>query len=511
MSKVASHSPASLWKNGHWPNLEEAIPPRSNDVCIVGAGIAGLTCAYLMTMEGLRVTVLEASMPGDGETGNSSAHLASALDDRFTKLEALFGEEGSFLAAESHRWAIDIIESICMREGIDCGFERVDGYLFTNTPTEIEELRREFDAAKRAGFADIELLHAPPLRSRRSGSSIRFPNQAQFHPLRYLKGLSAAVQKYGGNILANHEVVDIHGHAAPYQITTRQGTTHTAAHVVIATNTPFNNRFVIHSKQAAYRTYIMSFTLEAGSVNKALYWDMKDPYHYVRIYQPNEHQTLLIVGGEDHKTGQSEDPDAAFARLEIWARANFPEAGNVVTRWSGQVLEPFDCLAFIGRNPGDEQIYIVTGDSGHGLTHGTIAGMLLNDLVHKRSNPWEKLYDPGRKAKSFGALKEFFKENINVALQYRDYFSAADLGHPREVAMGEGAIVRHGFQKMAVYRDHDHELHMLSAVCPHLGGLVRWNKVEKTWDCPCHGSRFNCKGEVINGPAIENLDRIEER
>jgi nitrite reductase/ring-hydroxylating ferredoxin subunit len=278
---------------------------------------------------------------------------------------------------------------------------------------------------------------------------------------------------------------------------------------VVATNVPFNNRFVMHTKQAAYRTYILSFAMEAGSVNKALYWDMKDPYHYVRLYQPNEHQTLLIVGGEDHKTGQSEDPDQSFEKLEAWTRQHFPEAGALVTRWSGQVLEPVDGLAFIGRNPGDEQLYIVTGDSGHGLTHGTIAGMLLNDLVHKRNNPWEKLYDPGRKAKSFSSLKEFLKENINVALQYRDYFSPADLTRPGEVPMGEGAIVRHGLQKLAVYRDHENELHTLSAVCPHLGGIVRWNKVEKTWDCPCHGSRFSCKGEVINGPAISNLNKAE--
>jgi Rieske Fe-S protein len=173
------------------------------------------------------------------------------------------------------------------------------------------------------------------------------------------------------------------------------------------------------------------------------------------------------------------------------------------------VIEPIDSLAFIGRNPGDEQVYIATGDSGHGLTHGTIDGMLLNDLVHKRNNPWEKLYDPARKAKSLSSLKEFFKENINVALQYRDYFSPADLSRPSEVPMGEGAIVRHGLQKLAVYRDHDNELHMLSAVCPHLGGIVRWNKVEKTWDCPCHGSRFSCKGEVINGPAMSNLNKAE--
>jgi glycine/D-amino acid oxidase-like deaminating enzyme/nitrite reductase/ring-hydroxylating ferredoxin subunit len=509
MSKVASHSPASLWKIGEWPNFAEQVPHKSNDVCIVGAGIAGLTCAYLMAMEGLRVTVLEASMPGDGETGNTSAHLSSALDDRFTELEELFGVDGSFLAAESHRWAIDIIESICLRENIDCDFERVDGFLFTTETTEIEELRKEFEAAQRAGFADLEFLHAPPLSSRRQGAAIRFPNQGQFHPLKYLKGLAAAVQKYGGQILPNHEVIDIHGHAAPYTLTTRQGTTHSASHVVIATNTPFNNRFVMHTKQAAYRTYILTFAIEAGRLNKALYWDMKDPYHYVRLYQPNEHQTLLIVGGEDHKTGQSEDPDRSFAQLETWARANFPEAGDVVTRWSGQVMEPVDSLAFIGRNPGDEGIYIATGDSGHGLTHGTIAGMLLNDLVHNRSNPWEKLYDPARKARSFTSLKEFFKENINVALQYRDYFSPADLSRPSEVSMGEGAIVRHGLQKLAVYRDHENELHMMSAVCPHLGGIVRWNKVEKTWDCPCHGSRFSCKGEVINGPAMSNLSKAE--
>jgi glycine/D-amino acid oxidase-like deaminating enzyme/nitrite reductase/ring-hydroxylating ferredoxin subunit len=503
MSKIASHNAQSVWKISEPFHFSASTTVRDFDVCVVGAGIAGLTTAYLLSRSGRRVLVLEASDIGAGETGNTSAHLASVIDDRFTELEKLFGDEGAFLAAESHRFAISLIECIVREEGIDCGFERVPGYLYASRSEDSAALLEEYRALLRAGFSECELLESVPFPSNPMGPCVRIPDQAQFQPLIYLHGLARAVNRHGGTIVRS-EVTDIQAEA-PYQILTRQGDLYQARQVVMATNTPFNNRYRTHNKQAAYRTYMLAFDIPNGSLPKGLYWDMQDPYHYIRLYEANENQTLLLIGGEDHKTGQSEDPDGNFQVLEAWTRATIPEIGALVARWSGQILEPVDGLAFIGKNPGDEDIYIVTGDSGNGLTHGTIAAMIFNDLLQKRPNPWEKLYDPARMPKSLQGVKELFKELINVALQYRDYLSPSDLSGVEAIALGEGAILRQGLHKVAVYRDHQNELHELSPVCPHLGGLVRWNKVEKTWDCPCHGSRFSYRGEVVNGPAKINL------
>jgi Rieske Fe-S protein len=277
--------------------------------------------------------------------------------------------------------------------------------------------------------------------------------------------------------------------------------------VVVATNTPINDRFAIHTKQAPYTTYVIAARVAEGDVPRALYWDTEDPYHYVRLRGCRGYD-LLIVGGEDHKSGQAQDGDARFSRLAAWTREHFPAAGRIEFQWAGQVMEPVDCVAFIGRNPGDsDNVYIVTGDSGMGMTHGAIAGILLPDLIAGRQSPWQSLYDPSRKA--LRAPLEYTKENLNVAAQYvEDYLSPGDISSPDDLAPGEGGLLRRGVTKVAMYRDERGTLHECSAVCPHLGCIVSFNAVEKTWDCPCHGSRFDGSGRVIVGPANRDLEPV---
>jgi Rieske Fe-S protein len=261
---------------------------------------------------------------------------------------------------------------------------------------------------------------------------------------------------------------------------------------------------VIHTKQAPYRTYVVAGRVPKGSVAPLLLWDTEDPYHYVRVQPAHDHDWLL-VGGEDHKVGQDHEAGARFESLLRWARTRFPMLESAEFRWSGQVLEPHDALAFIGRNPMDEDnVYIATGDSGNGLTHGMIAGMLLRDLITGVDNEWATLYDPTRK--SLRAAKDFLRENLNFAAQYRDLLLPGEVGDAGEIAHGEGAILRDGLHKLAVFRDQQGALHAHSAICPHLGCAVRWNGVEGTFDCPCHGSRFDARdGHVINGPANRGL------
>jgi glycine/D-amino acid oxidase-like deaminating enzyme/nitrite reductase/ring-hydroxylating ferredoxin subunit len=486
----------------------------SADVCIVGAGIAGLTTAYLLAREGRSVVVVDDGPVAGGETARTTAHLVSALDDRYYELERLHGERGARLAAESHTKAIDIIEEIIAAESIDCDFKRLDGYLFVAPGQETEQLGEELRAAHRAGLNEITYVERVPYEGFNFGAALRFPRQGQFHILKYMNGLAEAFTRRGGRIHTQTHASEIEGGESAH-VTTSEGHTIKAGAIVVATNTPVNDRIAIHTKQAPYRTYVVGARIAHGSVPRILLWDTEDPYHYTRLQtfkddKGNPTHDVLIVGGEDHKTGQAEDFDERFRRLEEWTREHFRAVESFEYRWSGQVMEPVDGLAFIGRNPLDaDNVFIATGDSGNGMTHGTIAGALIRDLILGRENEWATLYEPSRK--TLRAAPEFARENLNVAAQFTDYLTGGEVESVEEIKSGEGAILRRGLKKVAVYRDSSGALREFSAVCTHLGCIVGWNEREKTWDCPCHGSRFDPQdGHVLNGPAIEGLSEAEE-
>jgi glycine/D-amino acid oxidase-like deaminating enzyme/nitrite reductase/ring-hydroxylating ferredoxin subunit len=488
-----------------------AFPPLDRDaqadVCVIGAGIAGLTTAFVLAREGRSVVVLEDGEVCSGESGRTSAHLSNALDDRYHRLERLHGERGARLAAASHTAAIDYIERLVERERIDCEFERVDGYLFVPPGEPFDELEREHDAARRAGLS-VRWAERAPLGAFETGKALLFPAQAQFHPVRYLARLAELIVATGGRIHCRTHAAEVHG-GEPARVITAGGPVVTAGAVVVATNTPINDRLVIHTKQAAYRSYVIGARVPAGSVPKALLWDTPDPYHYVRVAGmggagSQAAYDVLIVGGEDHKTGQADDAETRYRLLELWTQERYPMVERIEFRWSGQVIEPVDGLAFIGRNPlDDENVYLCTGDSGNGLTHGTIAGMLLGDLIVGRDNPWETLYDPRRR--TLRAVGDFARENLNVLPQYADWIRPGGGTDASRIQRGGGMVLRRGLAKVAVYCDEHGRCHERSAVCPHLGCVVGWNSAEKTWDCPCHGSRFDAFGAVVNGPANQDL------
>ncbi len=485
------------------PRLQENI---RTDVCIIGAGIAGLTTAYLLAQEGRSVVVLDDGSIGGGMTGRTTAHLTNAFDDRYLEVEKLHGEEGARLTAGSHTAAIDKVEEIVRKEQIECEFERVDGFLFALPPDTEKLLDDELAATHRAGLLEVEKVDRAPIDSFDTGPALRYPRQAQFHPLTYLNGLTRTIRRDGGRLFDQTHATTIEG-GDDAHVETSHGPIVTCDVIVVATNTPVNDRVAIHTKQAPYVTYVIGAEVPKGSITRALYWDTLDPYHYIRL-QTYDDRDILIVGGEDHKTGQANDCVDRFARLEQWTRERFPQIGDVEFRWSGQVMEPADYLAFIGRNPLDsDNVFIATGDSGQGMTHGTIAGILLTDLIQGRKNRWEDLYSPSRV--TLRALTDYASENINVAGQFADYLTAGDIQSVNELKPGHGAVMREGLSKVAVYRDDGGAIHRRSAVCPHLGCVVSWNECERTWDCPCHGSRFTAEGRVYNGPANTDLPELD--
>ncbi|MGZ8901575.1 MAG: NAD(P)/FAD-dependent oxidoreductase, partial [Limisphaerales bacterium] len=327
----------SLWEATiETPALQPLRENTRADVCVVGAGISGLSVAYGLISEGKSVVVLDDGLVGRGMTGRTTAHIVNALDDRYYELEKLHGEEGARLAAESHTAAIAFIEKIVREEKIECEFERVDGYLFEPPNESAKNLRMEFEACQRAGI-DVEWVERAPLTGFHTGPAIRFLHQAQFHPLRYLRGLAEAIEREGGRIFTGTRVSEVQG-GDEARATTHDGRTVLAGAMVVATNSPINDRYVIHTKQSPYMTYVIGLRLPKGSVTRALYWDTAEhagqedkilgmvPYHYARLANGPENDEILVVGGEDHKTGQADDFEQRYERLEEWARALFPSA-----------------------------------------------------------------------------------------------------------------------------------------------------------------------------------------
>ncbi len=485
----------------------------STEILVIGGGIAGLTTAYCLAKEGRKVILVEDGFIGSGESGRTTAHITCALDDRYFELENTFDRETSKLAANSHMAAIEWIAHTVKLHNIECEFRRVDGYLFLDPSDTVDNLEKEYEATKRAGLITEMLPSVPNVESITEKRCIKFKDQAQFHILKYLKGLADAFIQLGGDIYTQTKAVDITSKGA-----IANGFEIRADHIVVATNTPINDWVSMHTKQWPYRTYVIAAKILKGKLPYALWWDTGDqdskwiskPYHYVRLEEYDETHDLLIAGGEDHRTGQADNEhikeEDRYDKLVTWTKKHFPDMETVEFKWSGQIMEPLDSLAFIGKNPGNENIYIITGDSGNGITHGTLGGMILTDIITGKDNPWINIYSPSRI--TLKITGDYLHEVGNMVAQLGDWFTLEDIKHAEDLKPGQGAIISSGIRKIAVFRDEKNNLHTCSAVCPHLGGILQWNADEKTFDCPMHGSRFTTEGKVINGPASSDLKKI---
>lgn len=503
----------SIWQEdivlSDMPTLSKSL---NTDVCIVGAGIAGLLTAYELLKKEFKVVVIDRDDLGYGETALTSAHISDVYDDLFTQLIKKFGKDKARVAYASHRAAIDLIEKIILEEHIDCDFKRVDGFLFLDPKHDPKFLEEEFRAALDCGAEDAHLQGHPNDVFFDTGACIRFGHQAQFHPLKFLNGLCERIHTMGGQIFTRTKAEFIQDGKSP-RVETSKGYSITCDHVLVATNVPMNNMLSLHVKEAAYRSYVIGLKIPRGQVPTALYWDTQSPYHYIRVDSaPERDFDVLVIGGEDHRVGQEAHPEFIFQKLRDWVemRLGIKDA-EVVYTWSGQIIEPAGGLAYIGRNPGDKNVYVCTGDSGQGITHAGVCAILIPAMIEGIENhPYEAVYDPNRIV--LRNLSQVIREGTQTNLQYADWVYR-DEKDVQDLLPGEGCVSSHGLSKMAVYRDHDGDLHRFSAVCPHMNGVVKWNAVEETWDCPCHGSRFSKMGEVLNGPAIHDLSphKDEER
>lgn len=477
------------------------------DVAIVGGGITGLTAGILLQRAGKRVAIIDNAQIAMGETGFTTAHLTQILDNRYHTIISDFGEEKARLAADSKRAAINQIEALAREYDIACDFQRVDAFLYSENGGDAEDFDKEMEALRQVNISAELLLSAPlPFKTKQA---IRIENQAQFHPRKYLLPMAHEIVRLGGKIFEHTRVLDVQD-GPPCLVDTENGRIK-AQHVIISANVPVTNWLFLNTKISAYRTYALSAKLRtplspAQALHSGLFWDSIDPYHYIRTYRGADGD-FLIVGGEDHKTGEKTDTDARFKNLEKYARERF-DIGDIPYYWSGQIINTLDGLPYIGLNTMSQHVYVSTGYSGNGMTFGTLGGMILSDLILGRKNEWASLYEAARLHPTASVIN-FVAENVGIPIHFiGDRLTNDEAQSTREIGKNEGKLMTIDGEKVAACRGADGVLHVHSAVCPHMGCIVHWNSAESSWDCPCHGSRFDAEGKVSNGPALEDLKPV---
>jgi glycine/D-amino acid oxidase-like deaminating enzyme/nitrite reductase/ring-hydroxylating ferredoxin subunit len=481
------------------------------DVVIVGGGIMGITAAYLLKQAGKTVALLERSRLASVDTGHTTAHLTAVTDLRLQDIAKTFGQEAARATWDAGAAAIDQIVTNIRGLGIECDFRWVPGYLHApldeeSSDGDLKELRREAELANELGIGATYLPSVPFF----DRPGVKFSQQALFHPRKYLAALAKAIPGDGSHIFESSEVEAIEDEPL---VVKAGGCKVRGEYLVLATHTPLTGNtsalraMLFQTKLALYSTYAIGVKIPANIVPSGLFWDTAEPYHYLRV-EPKRGYDYAIFGGEDHKTGQETDTTEVFRRLER-DFGKYVVDGEVDHRWSGQVIETNDGLPFIGETA--ERQFTATGFAGNGMTFGTLSAMMAVDAVHQRKNPWQELFEVHR-AKLLGGTWSYLKENKDYPYYLlRDWLGGAEAESLAAVKKGEGKILRLEGKKVAAYRDQDGEVSLCSPVCTHLKCIVGWNDAEKTWDCPCHGSRFKPTGEVISGPAEEPLEKLSVR
>jgi glycine/D-amino acid oxidase-like deaminating enzyme/nitrite reductase/ring-hydroxylating ferredoxin subunit len=494
----------SLWID---TTEDSAFPPLSGpldvDVAVVGAGICGITAALLLKRAGKSIALLDSKRILHGATGYTTAKVTVAHSLTYTTVTKNFGVEGARLYAQANQAGLDLIAELVEAEGIDCELARRANYVYAETPAERRRVEHEVKAAAAAGLG-AEFITDVPLPYRVAGA-FRLENQAQFHPRKYLLPLARAVEGDGSRVLELTRVHDVR-EGQQIRVITDRGEL-TARDLVLASHLPVLDRGLFFAKAHPERSYAVAARITADQDPDGMYINIGRPTRSLRTAR-DEHGPLLLLGGEGHKPGTDADTEARYRALEDFGRERW-QVEEFPYRWSTQDYMPLDGVPYVGRlSRRSDHIYVATGFKKWGMTNGTAAAMLIADLILGRKNAWAELYDAKRLTPRASATK-FVKENWLVARHFvGDRLERGDEVPLSAIPPGQGRLVRVGGRKVAAYREEDGELHTLSPVCTHLGCHVAWNTAERSWDCPCHGSRFRGDGTLIQGPAPRDLRRI---
>lgn len=493
----------SIWKDkltqSSFPSLQSDL---TVDVAIVGGGITGLTAAYILSKAGKKVAVLEALKIGEGATAYSTGNLYNMIGSPgLHTIRSRFNEEKIKEVVESRGAAVDFIEQRVKEFNIDCDFVRVPWALFCEDEQGKSFVEKEKEAARQAGLTVTENFQIPL----KINTGFTVENQAQFNPLQYVVSLARSIQSPTCSIYEHTKVEDVtEGDVCTVKTS---GGTVTADYVIMATHTPKGIYFV-HTSLGPYREYAVAVKLNGEYPAPGVWWNMKSQEHYsMRVYDTSKGKVLMVLG-EMHKVGQKEHNNECFKNLEQFLRERF-DVATVEFQWSAQQFKASDGIPFIGLSTGNKKTYIATGFSADGLTYGTLASMIITDEILGKENKWSKTYDASRLT-PVASAKEFLKENINVAYEFiKDRITKDDADKLSEVKAGEGKIIEIDGKKHGAYRSADGQLHVVSAICTHMGCVNHWNEAEASWDCPCHGSRFSIDGEVLEGPAYKALSKLD--
>ncbi len=496
----------SLWvgTTREAPQFHELHGDLETDVVVVGAGIAGLTAAALLKADGRRVVVIDAGRVAAGVTGYTTAKLTVLHGLIFDDLISAFGEEGAGKYANANLAGMATVADLAVRHAIDCDLERRPAYTYTTDAAMVDKITAEVAAAQRLGLV-AEATTATDLPYPVE-AAIRVDDQAQFHPRRYCLGLAGAVDgAVTSAVFERTRALSIDDEGDRCTVETDHGTI-TAEFVIQATHLPFSDTGGFFARSHPMRSYALSARLD-GPVPQGMYLSVDSPSRSVRSARMNGEE-VVILGGEGHKVGQDPDTRQRYAALEEWSRAQFP-ISSIDYRWSAQDYVPVDHVPFVGPvSPGRDRVLVATGFKKWGMSNGSAAGVMLADRIAGRENPYADFFDTNR-LNPKQSVKELVKENANVVKRFVSDRLRTETRSVADLAPGEAAVLVEGAERVAAYRDDAGTVHAVSPVCTHMGCTVTWNTAETTWDCPCHGSRFTCDGEVIQGPAVKDLEPRE--
>ena len=496
----------SLWQDTV-PDHHTISSVQSNqpyDVVIAGGGITGITTGLQLIKAGKSVLIAEAQNIGFGTTGGTTAHLNSFMETPFSQLIKNFGEEKTKLVAKAARQALDLIQKNIKEYNIDCGYKDAVGYIYAQDEKEIEELDEMTKGFLSAGV-QVTTSNSIPVKIPFT-KAIEIPGQGLFHPTRYITALAEQFEQLGGTLVQNCRVTAVEENEI-LAISTSLGDVK-AKNLIYATHIPPGVN-LLHFRCAPYRSYVIAVKLkDKNDYPQGLAYDMQDPYHYFRT-QEVDGELYLIAGGEDHKTGHEDNSETHFLNLEAYVR-KFYEVEKVAYRWSSQYFDPVDGLAYIGHLPGhSQQLFVATGYGGIGMTNSHIAARLLTDLILTGENEYKDVFDPNR-LKPIAGFSSFVKEAADVVSHLiGSLFPKEKLSELAELANGEAKVVSYEGHKVALYKDEEGVLHGVNPACTHIKCSVKWNMAEKSWDCPCHGSRFSFDGMVLTAPARKDLEPIK--
>ena len=495
--------PESYWLDSaalpSFTNLNEDIKA---DTAVIGGGISGITTAYLLAKKGVKVALVEADTLMNGTTGHTTAKITAQHGLIYNELIKHFGKEKAKLYYEANMEACQFIENVVKEKGIECGFKKEDAYVYTNSWGYMEQLEKEANAYTElhidGGFTEKLPLKIPAL------GAVVMKNQAQFHPLQYLKVLVEEIVNLGGSIYEHTVAENMERYGKAITIHMKTSRKIIAENVVVASHFPFHDGKAFFARMYPERSYVVAARAKEAYPG-GMYISAEQPTRSVRsvIIDGEEH---LLIGGNSHKTGQGGVESKNYSDLAEYANETF-QTEVISYKWSAQDLITMDKLPYIGQISSDEpNVYVATGYRKWGMTNGTAAGLLLSDLITGETNRYKELYTPSR-FKADPSLKKLVKENMNVA----GYLIGGKLERPdkeiKDLKPDEGAVITLKGKRAGAYKDKHGRVHAVDTTCTHMGCEVNWNGADRTWDCPCHGSRFSYTGEVLEGPASEPLKK----